>query len=305
MNGRTMLGWWSAAFLLPLAVSVFAQDVLTARDAFWSASDLITVAPNPAAHSHKARAHPSSPAQNSHEGIASSTETRSSSETPNVGKAVLISESGYGAAPHLDRSAEHRLGLRCSLLARGPDGQYAEVSPSSVFHSGDHIRLSLLANEPGYLYVIAQGSSGAWKAIFPSAASPADANKIRAGEVQQVPGGTGAFQFDETPGEEKLFVIFSRTPVGDIDRAIQSLRGDRPAPAAEPSGGEVLTAENQIPSFFVHQLAIRDLTLVDEQKVDDSSSREQHGEKAIYVVSKPGNPDASSRVVLSLDLRHQ
>jgi hypothetical protein len=55
----------------------------------------------------------------------------------------------------------------------------------------------------------------------------------------------------------------------------------------------------------VKQLASRDLSLVDEQKVDESSKPDVQGEKAIYVVSKGAAPDSNSQVVLNLDLRHE
>lgn len=288
--------------LMPLAITAQQPSV---RDAFWSSSDLITVTPNPAAHkrsvTHSTHSHPTNSSSSS-DGIGSG----SSSEQSTTPKAMLlVSENGYGAAPHLVRTAENRLGLRCSILLRQADGQYAEVAPGSVFHSGDHIRLSLLANESGYLYVIEQGSSGAWSPIFPPAG--AVANKITAGQLQTVPSGERAFAFDQHPGDEKLYVILSHTPIEDIDRAVRNLKNEQPAgpeSAPSPAGSPVLVAENKIPDFFVKQMASRDLTLVDEQRVDESSTDAQAGEKAIYVVSKENGAQSASQVVLSIDLSH-
>jgi len=296
---------------LPLALFAFSLSAqhTTARDAFWSSSDMISVTPNPAAHKHAASharvQHPTAapaPAQESETAV-------SAQQTPGLIHTVqLVSENGYGVAPHLVRTAADRLGLRCSLLLRGMDGRYIEVSPGATFHSGDHIRLGLLANSPGYIYVIQQGSSGAWSPIFPRPGSAEDANKIAAGQMQMVPGGTRAFAFDQNPGDEKLYVILSRNPIADIDHAIQGLKGtSQPAPqqAAPEAAQTSLIAENKIPDFFVQQLASRDLTLVDEQKIDDSAANDAGpGEKAIYVVSKMGGSD-SSQVVLSLDLHHE
>lgn len=300
-----------APWLVLIACNLSAQQ-LTARDAFWSASDMISVTPNPAAHRHTA-AH--ARAQHPIAAPAPPQETEAAAQhTPGLVHAVeLVSENGYGAAPHLVQDAGNRLGLRCSLLLRGMDGRYIEVAPGAAFHSGDHIRLGLLANSPGYIYVIQQGSSGAWSPIFPPPGSAQDANKIGAGEMQMVPGGMRAFAFDQNPGDEKLYIILSRTPIADIDRAIQGLKGgsapaaSHPAPShSAPQAEATLIAENKIPDFFVQQLASRDLTLVDEQKVDDSSSSDAGGgEKAIYVVSRAGDGDSSSQVVLSLDLHHE
>lgn len=301
-----------AALLVLLPWTASAQRPASARDAFWSASDLITVTPNPAAHPHtKAHARPNT---QPHTQPTETASTENESAQPRAHNAVLlVSENGYGAAPHLVRSAENRLGLRCSVLLRNAADQYVEVAPGSVFHSGDHIRLSFLANEPGYFYVIQQGSSGAWSPIFPPPGAPDDANKIEAGQLQVVPSGSRAFAFDQHPGDEKLYVILSRTPIEDIDRAIQNLKhGNQPAPPAAPvehpqpaNAPQMLEAMNVIPDAFVQDLASRDLTLVDEQKVDDTASDGQSGEKAIYVVSKANAGQSASQVVLSLHLRHE
>lgn len=299
----------AAALVALFPLALMAQKP-SARDAFWSASDLISVTPNPAAHKRAAshsRSHPASAQQSADQPSGGDRQVAAEEqERPGPAKAVqLVSENGYGAAPHIVRTAADRLGLRCSVLLRGLDGRYVEVAPGSVFHSGDHIRLSLLANEPGYVYVIEQGSSGAWSPVFPPSNSPQDANRIAAGQLQMVPGGTQAFAFDQNPGNEKLYIILSRSPIEDIDRAIQGLKGNQPAPPQNADGsGTALVAENKIPDFFVQQLASRDLTLVDEQKVDDSSSAAGAGEKAIYVVSKTSGP-GSGEVVLHLVLHHE
>ncbi|HEY0786558.1 MAG TPA: DUF4384 domain-containing protein, partial [Acidobacteriaceae bacterium] len=184
---------------LPLCFAIAQQGHGTARDAFWSASDLISVTPNPAAHPHSAATHKPHVAAAS--GTSASTpsgapaeEMASTSEPPRPRRGILLaSANGYGAAPHLLRASESRLGLRYSVLLRGPDGQYAEVRPGTTFHSGDHIRLSLMSNEPGYLYVIQQGSSGNWSPIFPPPGM--DTSRIDQGKLQEVPDGTRAFSF--------------------------------------------------------------------------------------------------------------
>jgi hypothetical protein len=293
------------AIVLNLALS--AQQKATARDTFWSASDLITVAPNPAARK-RVESNPHPRQRTGTETVGSASGSLPGQQQPgNTQVAQLVMANGYGAAPHLVRSAENRLGLRCSVMLRDAGNEYTEVTPGTVFHSGDHIRLSFLANEPGYFYVIQQGSTGAWAPIFPPQSAPPDANKVLAGQLQVVPSGTRAFAFDQHPGDEKLYVILSRTPIADIDRVMQNLRNGGPAQQEQPTGGSepLMEAANRIPDEFVHQLASRDLTLVDEQTVNESSKKDVEGERAIYVVSKGGGLESNSRVVLSLDLRHE
>ncbi len=278
----------------------------TARDTFWSASDLITVTPNPASR-HRDSSH----------AAASSKKTKSSVEVSPLAASVgkpgvdpagagprLASMNGYGAPAHLVVSAQDRLGLRCSVLRRGENDQYSEVPPDTVFHSGDHIRLSLLSNQPGYLYVIQQGSSRTWSPIYPPKNSAADSGKIMPGQLEVVPRGTRAFAFDQNAGDEKLYVILSRTPIEDIDRVIRNLGNDS-SPAPNPGVPPALEAKNEIPDTLVQRLASRDLTLVDEEKVDQGSTANNDGEKAIYVVSKQAGPQPSAQVMLTIHLRHE
>ncbi len=285
-----------------------AQQSSGARDAFWSANDLISVTPNPAAH-NRARPHPR-PATQQNVASAAPAPTIGSPDQVQAARATqvsqLVAENGYGAAPHLVRASQSRLGLRSSILLRGADKEYSEVTPGTVFHSGDHIKLSFLANEAGYFYVIQQGSSGTWSPIYPAPGTSADATKIEAGKLQVVPAGTRSFAFDAHPGAEKLYVILSRTPIADIDRAIHSLSNGQSGtePQVDSTGPE-MEAKNVIPDAFVKQLGSRDLVLVDEEKVDNTSASAQNGEKAIYVVNKGNGPQATEQVVLSLELRHE
>jgi Domain of unknown function (DUF4384) len=294
-------------FILAFAIAAncgLPAQQFTARDAFWSSSDLITVTPNPAVHK-QAASHPSPHSkQTGANDTSAGTQSRRSAQV-----AQLVAMNGYGVAPHLVRTSEDRLGLRCSVMLRDAQNQYNEVVPGGVFHSGDHIRLSFLANRPGYFYVIQQGSTGAWSPIFPPPNSGDDANKVLAGQLQTIPTGTKSFAFDQNPGKEKLYVILSRTPIPDIDRVIQNLKENQPSSVPTPSpadeNGTLTEAQNRIPDAFVQQLASRDLELVDEENVNESSKGTVPGEKAIYVVSKGGEPGANSRVILSLDLQHE
>ena len=299
----TVNRFWIPAVLGLFSVAACAQG---ARDAFWSANDLISVAPNPAAH--RPKAHVTSSSQKS--GAPAVTPTGGAVGSPGNSRseqvAELVAANGYGAAPHLVRTSESRLGLRCSLLLRGPDKQYVEVTPGTVFHSGDHIRLSLLANEAGYLYVVQKGSSGAWSPIYPRPSAGTDAAKINSGQLEMVPGGTQAFAFDQHPGDEKLYVILSRSPIEDIDRVIRNLSHGGSSPAPPPAeASQELEAKNVIADEFVQKLVSRDLTLVDEETVGSSTTTAQDTEKAVYVVAKKSDAPSSEQVVLSLDLRHE
>jgi hypothetical protein len=295
-------GLWSMAVL---GLASLAASGQSARDAFWSANDLISVTPNLAAH-NRARTHSPSAQKTP---PAAVTPTTGSVNSPNPTRAEevaeLVASNGYGAAPHLVGDSESRLGLRCSLLLRGPGNEYNEVTPGTVFHSGDHIRLSLLANQSGFLYVVQKGSTGAWAPIYPPPGAGAEGAKINPGELQVVPGGAKAFAFDQNPGAEKLYVILSRTAIADIDRVIRNLSHGGSAPASPADTSQELFAKNVIPDEFVQKLASRDLNLVDEETVDSSSTSAHASEKAVYVVAKKSDAPSAEQVVLGLDLRHE
>ncbi len=280
----------------------------TARNIFWSASDLVQVSENPgsktAANSVKANTPRKKAVQ--------SNEPRQKEHVD----AVLVAKNGYGQQPQLVRVSDEQIGIRYALLLRDSTGHYTEVSPSTIFHNGDHLRLSVMANQPGYLYVIQKGSSGNWSSIFPGRASDhplvGGDNEIEQGRVYQIPNGKSAFQFDQNPGQEKLFLVLSRQRISDLDSTIKSLKDPSHPTQAVPQHesptdqSQTLEASNQIPDAFVQSLASRDLSLVDEQEVDEPKTGEKAGEKAVYVVSKVSYTKTESpRVVASVTLHHE
>lgn len=286
---------------LLLSLSVVAASVVSpllaqsARDVFWSASDLVSVSANPGARK-TSRAVPPPRKTNA-------------AATQHVAP-QLVAQNGYGEQPHLIAASYQtkQIGLRYSLLLRGANNSYREVSPDTVFHAGDHLRLTLISNEPGYLYVITRGSSGSWSPLFPGVNAAPDTNRIEAGKVYEVPSDPKAFQFDTTPGTEKLFVVLSRERISDLDSAIQRLKSPAAAPSsapAPPSAGVVLEANNRIPDDLVQRLASRDLTLVTEQKVDEKGTENDPGEKAVYVVAKQEAGGPTHEVVARINLNHQ
>jgi hypothetical protein len=193
------------------------------------------------------------------------------------------------------------LGLKYSVLKRGVGGQYSEVDPDSNFTAGDHIKVSVEVNDPGYLYVVAQGSSGVWKVLYPSKDVNGGDNRVRDGRSYSIPN-DAVFTFDSRAGTEKLFVILARQPEKDLESLIYSLRD---------KNGSV--QDNLIQKM--RQTYSRDLVI---EKVDDAKTPAPEevkrievkkgamippGEKAVYVVNR--NADENGRVVADVELRHQ
>ena len=318
-------------FLLSFSVAgAYAQeDGLTARDAFWSASDLVTVAPNPGAKAAAASAHSAvkKPAKTLSAAKHKAAPVKNVKGTAEADAPVMASNhsrpavqidpemvtaSGYGSQPHLVRAsmtAPQPLGLRYTLLQKQSSGDYTEVFPETVFHSGDKVKLSVMANQPGYLYIIEQGSSGSWLPLFPAQNAAPESNRVAAGHVYLVPSASDeSFQFNQQAGKERLFILLSRERIADLDQVIFGLQHKTSAPtSAAPTSAPakpamVLEADNRITDALVQRLQSRDLTLVKDTSQQETSDA-QYGEKAIYVVNH--GKDAASRVFASLILDHE
>jgi hypothetical protein len=110
------------------------------------------------------------------------------------------------------------LGLRYSILRRGGGG-YVEVDPASIFRSEDTVRLGVDVNTAGSLYIFKRGPGGSWNLLFPSAKIADGDNHVQKGTQYEIPPGY-ALTFDEQGGTERLFVVFSRWPVLDLDNVI-------------------------------------------------------------------------------------
>ena len=270
-----------------------------ARDVFWSASDLVSVSPNPGTTAAK----PAKPPDAKPKKVETSAARPASSAKRQIDPKKVVAN-GYGGQPHLVKLTDVRLGFRYTLLQKDPGGRYVEVLPATVFHSGDHVKLSLMANHSGYLYIIQQGSSGNWSPIFPSQDAAKDSNYIEPGQVYEIPN-DGAFELNKQPGKERLFILLSVNPIEDLDGAIFGLQQNKAAPTTVPTSSSSTSAANHITDQLVEQLASRDLVAVQEQVNSSANNSNQHSEKAVYVVNSLSAESNGSRVVAKLVLDHE
>ena len=196
------------------------------------------------------------------------------------------------------------LGLRYTILKRS-GGEMVEVAPDTVFHAEDRIQFAVETNGPGYLYIVSQGSSGTWKPMFPSADVESGSNRVDGFRSYTMPP-KSRLVFDEQPGTEKIFIVFSRQPEQSLEETIYSLQAPKtqpaqtPAPKAAPESKKLLVAS--IDDGMVGKLResyTRDLIV---EKVDEATPGDRK-EKAVYVVNPTGSRD--SRVVADLRLAHQ
>jgi hypothetical protein len=207
------------------------------------------------------------------------------------------------AAPPVATVANVPLGLRYSVLKRDAGDKFVEVDADSTFRSGDRIRLSVDTNTSGYLYVVAQGSSGNWRLLFPSAEAQGGSNRIEKGGSQQIPAGNrGQFVFDDQAGTEKLFLVLTRQPEPDLDKLIYSINGPSSTPADRTlmAGARV---SNDVVNRLRDEVKSRDLVFEKIDEVSEQRDGQVKTEKATYVVNPSRTEDA--RLVVDVALKHK
>lgn len=217
--------------------------------------------------------------------------------------APVVEQSANRGTPEVKMVASHAapaavpLGMRYSLRKR-IDGKYEEVSPDTVFHAGDRIQLHVETFDRGYLYIVQQGSSKRWEVLFPNSDTNAGDNQVSRNQVSKL-----QFYFDQQAGAERLFVVFSRKPLGELENLIYTLANDHKRTEPEPKQ-KVLVAQSraglddQLVAGLRTNLVSRDLVF---EKVDEDSGEKT--DKAVYVAVPSRAPDA--RLVADVMLKHE
>ena len=164
-----------AVFLSAMGLVTNAQTQdssgLHARELFYTPPPDATPAPRPPTNNKIAPKRTAPPAQE----VKQAAKTDAKAPSPS---------SPAPAAQHTVSVAAVPLGVRYSVLKRNSANQFVEVDPDTTFHSGDRIRLQVRTNTTGYLYVVAQGSSGTWQVLFPASDRPApSAGSLQASET--------------------------------------------------------------------------------------------------------------------------
>ena len=206
------------------------------------------------------------------------------------------------------------LGLRYSIM-RLVNGRMIETPQDYVFHAGDHFQVNVQANTPGYLYVVSQGSSGAWSPIFPSPKIANGDNHVDGFHTYTLPTPDYQIGFDERTGTENLTIVFSRQPVPDFEDLIYSLqdRQSQPAGEAQPAGQPPMKKMISLANVHIDDATLgrlrnastRDLIVehVDASTPADAGTNGDRKETAVYVVNPTGGSD--SRLIADLHLVHK
>jgi len=93
--------------------------------------------------------------------------------------------------------------INVSLTRQDKQGNEETVLPDTIFHSGEAVRVSIQAEQNGYVYILLEGSSGKVFMLYPDPRIGGGNNQIAKGEMRKVP-----IKFDDNPGTETLYLVF-------------------------------------------------------------------------------------------------
>ena len=97
------------------------------------------------------------------------------------------------------------------------------VSTSTVFHSGEAIRLHVNSRRSGYLYVVNEGSSGRRAVLYPSSSNASEL--VEYNHAYVIPA-MGHIRFDNQSGQETVWLFLSQLPLplNNTNQNIDSLK---------------------------------------------------------------------------------
>jgi len=112
-----------------------------------------------------------------------------------------------------------RIGLGLTLFMRDSNGLAVRTDPSHVFQKGDHVRVLIETNADGYLYIFNTTDNKQPIMLYPDPELDEAGNYFQAHVPFEIPSSLAAEErlkwltFDEHPGAEKLYFVFTREPL--------------------------------------------------------------------------------------------
>lgn len=147
--------------------------------------------------------------------VAKNTQKNTSTTTASV-------NANANASANVKAYSAPALGVGYTLYMRDANGQAVRVDPSRSFRTGDRVRLLLETNTDGYLYIFNTTDNGSPVMIYPDVRLDDGGNYIEAHVPIEIPSREETderyqwFTFDNKPGTERLYVVFSRDPLPGV-----------------------------------------------------------------------------------------
>ncbi len=117
--------------------------------------------------------------------------------------------------------------------------EWKTVDPATIFDSGAHVRFRVKTNFAGYLYVMNQGTSGAYTLLFPREDTGSQ-NRVEPGREYVVPATSGAFRISGPPGQDIVYWMVTPLDIAPLSED-RSRPGYVPLPPAPPPGTKMHT----------------------------------------------------------------
>lgn len=131
--------------------------------------------------------------------------------------------------------------IRIELLR---DGRRQFAPLDTVFRSGDKVKLHFEVNFPAYVEIYNRGSSGKMQRLFPHPGANA---RVKVTSAYVVPSrATEWFEFDDTPGVEKLNFIFSYDEIRPIAKTQRPQTPKQPGVVVNPGSQSANETEQAI-----------------------------------------------------------
>jgi hypothetical protein len=114
------------------------------------------------------------------------------------------------------------MGLGLTLFMRDSSGLAVRTDLAREFRKGDHVRFLLETNADGYLYVFNTTDGGQPAMLYPDPELDEAGNYFQAHVPFEIPSSVAAEErlrwltFDEHPGAEKLYFVFTREPLSAV-----------------------------------------------------------------------------------------
>jgi len=138
---------------------------------------------------------------------------------------------------------------------RDANGLAVRTDPARSFQKGDRVRVLLETNTDGYLYIFNTTNDGPAVMIYPSADLDEAGNYIQSHVPFEIPSSVAAeerlrwFAFDEVPGNERLFFVFTKEPLKGLpieDELISLCRDSKGSCPVKPTADVWAQVENEL-----------------------------------------------------------
>ncbi|MFN0106649.1 MAG: DUF4384 domain-containing protein [Bryobacteraceae bacterium] len=126
--------------------------------------------------------------------------------------------------------AQQRLEI---TIEKRETGAWKAMDPGHVFREGDQLRFRFKSNQPGFLYVVNEGTSGEQSTLFPSEEAGTD-NKIEPSREYIIPATAGAFRITGPKGYDTVYWVLSPVRIAGAPAKYKPLPAP-PAPGQVPA----------------------------------------------------------------------